>query len=196
MNPGANIEAMNVERIAEMARQRAELKALKSQQKEELQHEDESQSRQFRRTMGQRAPNPGKSRKVGQSQESKKEKDARIARTKAELSSEFGSAKTPTPKLSGADSSGIDHTTSTKKQPSTKSTAAVDAKSATSEDLERDSQASTLGDSLLPIVAASRAFNGEIGIRGTIRTSPDAFPTCRWSNTVQNAQVMDRALEI
>ena len=162
VNPGAKIEAMNEQRIAEMAKQRAELKALKSQQKEKLQHEDESQSRQFRRTMGQRAPNPAKARKPGQQQESKKAKDARIARTKAELTAEFGSAKRPSPKLSGADSSGTDRTTSTKKQPSNKSTATVDAKSAAAEDLERAAQASTLAESLLSIVAASRAFNGEL----------------------------------
>lgn len=172
-NPGPDVSAMEEEQMSILRARKAAQKVAGAETKtankesgrvrnspQKVQTNDEVASRVFHETMNQGAPNPGKKGKPQTFQETKKERDARIAKAKAEAHGEVLMAKKPSPKV-GNDK--VDEGMSTKKRQALKQStvmAATDPVSA--EDQLRDVQTEKLIESLSPLLKAGRAFSGKL----------------------------------
>jgi hypothetical protein len=130
-----------------------------------LQSDDEVASRKFHQTMGQGAPNPGKKGKPQKRDETKKEREARIAKAKAEAHGEVPVARKPekaSPKI-GSSSDEVDKNVSARKRQALKKSGLMaETDPAAAEDELRRSQTTKLVDSLTPLFEAGRAFSGKL----------------------------------
>lgn len=146
----------------------------------QLQAEDEVGTRRFHRTMGQRAPNPGKKGKPRKQEETKKERDARIAKAKAEAHGEISVARKPhkpSPKpMSSSDEVDKDMS-ARKRQALKKSGLMAETDPAAAEDELRRSQATNLIDSLTPLFEAGRAFSGKLRFEVQFGQVISSFPS-------------------
>ena len=129
--------------------------------------------------MGQRAPNPGKKGKPRKQEETKKERDARIAKAKAEAYGEISVARKPHkpfPKtMSSSDE--VDKDMSARKRQALKSLVSCGDRPAAAKDELRRLQATNLIDSLTPLFEAGRAFSGKLRFEVQFGQVISSFPS-------------------
>jgi hypothetical protein len=145
-----------------------------------LQAEDEVATRRFHRTMNQRAPNPGKKGKSRKPEETKKERDARIAKAKAEAHGEISVARKPrkpSPKLVSSSDEVDKDMSARKRQALKKSGLMAETDRTAAEDELRRSQAINLIDSLTPLFEAGRAFSGKLRLEVQFGQVISSFPS-------------------
>lgn len=127
-----------------------------------LESEDEVATRRFHRTMRQGAPNPGRKAKPQKAPETKKEREARIAKAKAESHGEILIARKASPQI-GHSSDDIDKDMSATKRRALKQGGAIaENNPVAAEDGLRTVQSKKLMQSLSPLFGAGRAFSGKL----------------------------------
>ena len=145
-----------------------------------LEEEDEVASRRYHRTMGQRAPNPRKMGKSQKPEETKKERDARIAKAKAEAHGDHPTARKlemSSPKIGSSNDEVERNMSAMKKQVLKKAGLMAETDPAAAEDELRRAQTIKLTDSLKPLFQAARAFSGNLRFEIQFGQVISAFPS-------------------
>ena len=145
-----------------------------------IEEEDEVASRRYHLTMGQRAPNPGKKGKSQKPAETKKEREARIAKAKAEAHGDLPAARKlemSSPRIGSSSDEVETDMSARKKQVLKKAGLMAETDPAAAEDELRRVQTIKLTDSLKPLFEAGRAFSGKLRFEIQLGQVISAFPS-------------------
>lgn len=162
---------------------------------ERLQANGEVSTRRFHHTMGQGAPNPSKKGK-SQNREYKKERQARIAKAKAEAYGEPVMARNfekPSSRI-GSSSEEVDKgkDMSARKRRVLQTGRLAETDPATAEEDLRRSQTTKLIESLTPLFEAGRAFSGKLTFEIQFGQVVSAFSNAGGHNNVIDDQEWNR----